>query len=169
MHWIERCLENEIPLLGICLGAQLIAHALGARVGPHEDGLQEFGYYPIQSTDETGKFLAGELHVMQCHQQGFELPQGTQLLARGHTYPNQAFSYGANVYGMQFHPECTLATLHRWQASDWAPWNQPGTQNRDQQNNLAAMYDNSMHNWFTSFLASLFQPLARDDLTQTPS
>ena len=83
MRWIDRCLENDIPLLGLCLGGQLIAHALGAKVGPHDAGLHEFGYYPIRSVDTTEHFLSGELYVMQCHYHGFELPEGARLLARG--------------------------------------------------------------------------------------
>ena len=140
MHWIDRCLRHNIPLLGICLGGQLIAHTLGAAVRPHDDGLLEFGYYPIQPTDTSHKFLSGELYVMQCHEQGFELPPGAQLLARGITYPNQAFSYGEHTYGLQFHPECTKTILERWQTSDWAPWNKPGVQTKEQQDALAELY-----------------------------
>ena len=159
MRWIERCLENDIPLLGLCLGGQLIAHTLGARVGPHEAGLHEFGYYPIKGVDKIEKFLSGQLYVMQCHYHGFEIPAGARLLAEGTTaYPNQAFAYGENTYGLQFHPECTLTTLKRWQNSNWAPWHQPGSQTKEQQDALAALYDGPMHNWFIQFLMSLFLP-----------
>ena len=95
---------------------------------------------------------------MQCHYHGFELPEGARLLAQGNTYPNQAFSYGENAYGLQFHPECTLATLQRWQASDWAPWNRPGAQARKQQDTLATLHDGPMHDWFINFLEKLFEP-----------
>ena len=157
MHWIDRCLRHNIPLLGICLGGQLIAHTLGAAVRPHDDGLLEFGYYPIQPADTSHKFLSGELYVMQCHEQGFELPPGAQLLARGITYPNQAFSYGEHTYGLQFHPECTKTILERWQTSDWAPWNKPGVQTKEQQNALSELYDSQMNDWFRKFLGSLFK------------
>jgi GMP synthase (glutamine-hydrolysing) len=156
IRWIDRCLKNNIPLLGICLGGQLIAHTLGARVAPHDKGLQEFGYYPISPGNAAEGFLPGELHVMQCHEQGFDLPTGALLLAKGENYPNQAFSYGDFVYGLQFHPECTRTTLKRWQSSEWAPWNRPGVQNQEQQDTLAALHDGPMHDWFLCFLQSLF-------------
>jgi GMP synthase (glutamine-hydrolysing) len=159
MRWIDRCLENDIPLLGLCLGGQLIAHALGAKVGPHDAGLHEFGYYPIRSVDTEEHFLSGELYVMQCHYQGFELPEGARLVAQGISYPNQAFAFGKNTYGLQFHPECTLTTLARWQNSDWAPWGQPGAQTKDQQDTLAALHNGPMRDWFLNFVEKLIQPL----------
>ncbi len=160
MRWIDRCLENDIPLLGLCLGGQLIAHTLGAKVGPHEAGLHEFGYYPIRPVDTTEHFLSGELHVMQCHYHGFELPEGARLLAEGnsYSYPNQAFAFGENAYGLQFHPECTLTTLQRWQTSDWAPWGRPGAQTKEQQDTLATLHDGPMRDWFLKFLEKLFEP-----------
>ena len=157
MRWIDRCFKHNIPLLGICLGGQLIAHTLGAAVRPHDKGLREFGYYPIQPVDTSDKFLSEELHVMQCHEQGFELPSGARLLARGITYPNQAFSYGECAYGLQFHPECTQTILKRWQTSDWAWWNKPGVQTKEQQDTLAELHEGPMNDWFLNFLDSLFK------------
>ena len=139
------------------MGGQLIAHALGAKVGPHEEGLQEFGYYPISPVNVGQDFLPKELYVMQCHQQGFDLPSGAQLLAQGDSYPNQAFRFGKSAYAFQFHPECTLSILHRWQNSEWAPWNKLGTQTREEQNALALQHDPLMHRWFINFLNSLFR------------
>ena len=163
MRWIDRCLKHNIPLLGICLGGQLIAHTLGAAVRPHDKGLREFGYYPIQPVDTSDKFLSEELHVMQCHEQGFELPSGADLLARGTTYPNQAFSYGEYTYGLQFHPECTKTILERWQTSDWAPWNKPGVQTKEQQDTLAELHEAPMNDWFLNFLDSLFKRIKFGD------
>jgi len=158
IEWINKCIANDIPLLGLCLGGQLIAHALGATIRPHDAGIHEFGYYPISPTADSNNFLSRPLYVMQAHYEGFDLPNEARLLASGANYPNQAFMFGQSTYGFQFHPECTLSTLRRWQASDWAPWNYPGSQTKEQQDNLSASHNDSVHTWFINFLDSLFLP-----------
>ena len=56
-RWIEHCLKKDIPALGLCLGAQLLAHVLGGPVAPHGDGVQEFGLYEIKATDDERRFV----------------------------------------------------------------------------------------------------------------
>jgi GMP synthase (glutamine-hydrolysing) len=105
-----------LPTLGVCLGAQLFARGLGARVfrGP----APELGLYPIALT-EAGRsdplvgFLDGS-EVFQWHSDTFELPAGAVRLASSARYPNQAFAVGARGYGVQFHPECDRQTRRRW-------------------------------------------------------
>jgi GMP synthase-like glutamine amidotransferase len=95
MDWIGRWLAGAKPLLAICLGAQLLAHHLGARVAPHPDGLHEFGFYPLIPTP-AGRALFGDgLRVMQIHHHGFDLPRGATHLARSGAFPHQAFSWRA--------------------------------------------------------------------------
>ena len=155
-RWIEGCVRKEIPTLGLCLGGQMIAHALGAEVRPGANGYHEFGYYPLFPTDEGRSHFPDELYVTQAHFHEFELPDGAVLLARSELYPHQAFRYGDTTFAFQFHPECTIAGFRRWQDSDWAPWDQPGVQPREQQDTLAAKHDQAQHDWFCDFLEKLF-------------
>jgi GMP synthase (glutamine-hydrolysing) len=119
IEWIGVALAEKAPLLGICLGAQMLALHLGAKVGfdPHERA--EMGYYPLQATAH-GRVLARALgpfpdHVYQWHREGCELPCGALHLATSDgAFPNQAFAYGSAAVGLQFHPEITCAQVHRW-------------------------------------------------------
>ena len=155
-RWIEQCLNQDIPTLGLCLGAQLLAHVLGAPVAPHEGGAQAFGLYPIEAVDPEQKFVPDNFFAVEFHSRGFEIPAGADALAAGETFPNQAFRYGANVLGTQFHPECTLAILRRWQALEVAPWRELGVQSRETQDRLAAIHlDNAQH-WFEQLLEDFF-------------
>jgi len=157
-RWVERCIERDIPTLGLCLGGQIVAHALGATVGPHAEGLHEFGYYKIFPTDEGRSLFPEELTVVESHHHEFAVPDGAVLLAGSTLYPRQAFRYGARTYGFQFHPEVTLEGFNRWQDADWAPWGAPGTQTRAEQDALAPEADPAQDRWFRGFLAQLFGP-----------
>jgi len=106
-----------IPVLGICLGAQLLAAALGARVakGPWE----EIGFGPVTLTDEGSRDpILGQgsrsLPVFHYHGDAFELPKGAVLLAGSPSYPNQAYRFGDRVYGFQFHVEVDRDLLDAW-------------------------------------------------------
>ncbi len=155
-RWIEQCLERDIPLLGICQGAQSIAHVLGAHVGPPASGLHEFGYYEVTPTDAGREFLPHPLYVPQAHFHAFDLPAGATLLAQSTLYPHQAFRYGEQVYGTQFHPELTIEGFRRWQVADWAAYGQPGAQSRAEQDVLMLAHDRSLATWFYAFLETLF-------------
>ncbi|HSH41548.1 MAG TPA: hypothetical protein VK973_05410, partial [Arenicellales bacterium] len=75
LDWLERhALTAELPLLGICLGAQEIARALGAKVGPHPEGRVEIGYYPVYPTAQAGGFLDGTMCFYQWHSETFDIP-----------------------------------------------------------------------------------------------
>ncbi len=109
-------LKEAKPLLGVCLGAQMLARHLGHRVYRHPEGKVEIGYYPIVPT-EAGEALCAApfpTHVYQWHREGFDLPRGATLLAAGSDFEAQAFRYGPAAYGLQFHPEVTYAMMCRW-------------------------------------------------------
>lgn len=117
MGLIEQALDKGIPLLGICLGAQLIARVLGARVtSSHE---KEIGWYDVLPTEEgkrdplLGHFRNTE-RIFQWHGETFEIPHEAVQLAVSPTCPNQAFRFGANVYGLQFHLEVDEPMVERW-------------------------------------------------------
>lgn len=155
-RWMRRCVEAGVPTLGICLGAQVLAHAYGAKVGPHPEGQQEFGWYDLEPTNEGAAEIPAGLAVPQMHYHTFELPEGATLLASSRAYRNQAMQVAEKAFGFQFHPEQTAATFKRWQQKPWAPWGRPGVQTKEEQDRQAEAHDAGVGAWFTGFLDRLF-------------
>ncbi len=154
-RWIAECMEAGLPVLGLCQGAQQIARILGADVGPKPDGRYEFGYYEVRPTGDGRDFLPHPIHFTQAHFHTFDIPSGAVHLAESDAFANQAFRYGDNVYGFQFHPECTIEGFRRWQSEKWAS-DTPGAQTREEQNRLMAEHDERQAIWFYAFLEELF-------------
>jgi GMP synthase (glutamine-hydrolysing) len=150
--WIGRWLDTDRPFLGICLGSQMLAHVLGARVAPHPEGLREIGFVPVAPTAAADGFLDGPLHVYQWHKEGFELPAAAELLASGEVFPNQAFRYGARTYGLQFHPEVSPSVMTRWMDTAGHMLADPGAHPRERQLADSATHDPAMANWLEGFL-----------------
>ena len=159
IDWLTDAIADSFPIIGICLGAQLIAHCLGASVGHHKDELCEFGYYPIYPTTEGREWFKQSMSVTQAHYQHYDLPEGAIRLAYGAHFQNQAFRVGNNIFGLQFHPEVTAEIFRRWQDSDWAFYDRRGAQTRDQQNQLITEADRIQGNWFREFLEKFFSQL----------
>ena len=116
---IERAVKDNLPVLGICLGAQLIANALGARVYP--SGIKEIGWYDLAPTadgknDPLFHHLSANEKVFQWHGDTFDLPNGAVHLASSPLCANQAFRYGRNVYALQFHLEVDAKMIDAWLA-----------------------------------------------------
>ena len=114
---IEQAMKMDLPVLGICLGAQLIAKTLGARVYPSAE--KEIGWYDVTPTGaaENDPLLAnfrGREKIFQWHGDTFDIPRGTVHLAVSPLCANQAFRYGTSVYGLQFHLEVDEAMINRW-------------------------------------------------------
>ncbi len=106
---IEQAIEQGIPIVGICLGSQILAKVLGARVYRGEAG-REVGWCEVQlteaaKTDTLLRSFPTKFRVFQSHQDTFEIPAGSTHLAYSSQYPNQAFRYGDRVWALQFHLE----------------------------------------------------------------
>ena len=154
LDWIAAAVASEKPYLGICLGAQLLARALGAKVVSHPAEQREIGYYPILPTPAGRELLPGPMLVYQWHQEGFTLPQGSQLLATGSTFPHQAFRYGPRAYGLQFHPEITAAMVNHWTTEGADHLTYPGAQPRAYHLSQHRLYGPAVERWLHQFLAS---------------
>ncbi len=150
IDWIEIPLREQRPFLGICLGAQMLAMQLGARVAPHPEGLAQIGYYPIRPTG-AGQMACPDWpsHVYHWHREGFELPDGAELLAEGDDFPVQALRYG-NAFGLQFHPDVTYAMMHRWTTR--GRMDAPGAHPRHRHFADRAVHDVAERAWLKQFI-----------------
>lgn len=156
IRWIEDCLALDLPMLGLCLGGQLLAHTLGAAVGPRLPRECEFGYYPLTTTEAGAGWLPEGFHATQAHCEAFDIPASAVHLASSERFPNQAFRYRDNVYGLQFHPEVTRTIFRRWQQADWAMYGIPGAQDRAEQERLMRQHDDVQGRWFCRLLDRMF-------------
>jgi GMP synthase (glutamine-hydrolysing) len=155
IEWLEIPLAEGKPLLGLCLGAQMLARALGARVFSYDDKRSEIGYYPIKPT------LAGNglctvpfpRTVYQWHSDGFDLPRGADLLAiGGENFPNQAYRYGSYAVGLQFHPEVTYHMMSRWTHRGAERMTRPGALGRAEHLGGWFQHDGPIAAWLDAFL-----------------
>ncbi len=125
LSYLQQALEANKPILGICLGAQLIAQALNAAVYPGAH--KEIGWWPIEAVPNTrdGVFQLPDQHsVFHWHGETFDVPEQAVLLAKSQGCAHQAFQYGGKVIGLQFHLETTpesAGELMRHCPQDLAP------------------------------------------------
>ena len=122
-EFLAQAMAREVPILGVCLGAQVVASMLGSRVyaGP----APEAGWGQIRLT-EAGRrdpIFSGvddEIPVLHWHGETFDLPEGAELLASSEKYERQAFRHGQRIYGFQFHLEATAGMVRQWLEEDAA-------------------------------------------------
>jgi GMP synthase (glutamine-hydrolysing) len=121
VRWLQRAVDARLPVLGVCLGSQLLAKALGVKVYPNR--IKEIGWYdvdllPAAANDALFSHIRGQTAVFQWHGDTFDLPTGAVQLARSPQCENQAFRFGAAAYGLQFHLEVTQEIIDSWLRED---------------------------------------------------
>jgi GMP synthase (glutamine-hydrolysing) len=152
--WIGVALAENKPYLGICLGAQMLARHLGARVYMGHEGAIEVGYHDISPLTADGACAGLPARVYQWHKEGFDLPAGARLLAASNgPFPNQAMAVESSAVGIQFHPEITYAQVCRWTGNNPARLTQPGAQARDAQMREHIAHGPVVRQWLDRFLA----------------
>jgi len=111
-RFIREAVQTGVPVLGVCLGAQLIASALGARVYPNAQ--KEIGWFPVEATPVTGEefHFPRKLQVFHWHGETFDLPPSAVRIASSKACANQAFQVGRRTLALQFHLEVTPEAVH---------------------------------------------------------
>jgi len=159
IDWIGKVLQSEVPFLGICLGAQILVKYLGCKVEKNPSELSEIGFYKIKPTENGIKMFQSQDVFYQFHTEGFELPSGCELLAKGDIFTNQAFRY-KNCYGLQFHPEVNIYLHLKWLFLVLIKKPhilfKKGAQNIFYQLWLRIKYNNSISKWLDDFLDNYF-------------
>lgn len=117
VEWLRAAVADDLPVLGLCLGAQLLAKSLGARVRPN--GVKEIGWYAIETTpaaagDRLFAHCRPRETVFQWHGDTFDLPAGAVHLAESPQCRRQAFRFGRSAYALQFHLEVTAEIVDEW-------------------------------------------------------
>jgi len=115
--FLKGAIEREIPTIGICLGAQLLAKCMGAGVSKARE--REIGWYSVSLSKETDSDtlfgrLPRSMETFHWHEDTFDIPQGGALLASSKLCHNQAFRIGKSAWGIQFHPEMTGRMIKEW-------------------------------------------------------
>lgn len=110
-EWIRQAVNAGVACLGLCLGGQLLAQCLGARVSKNRNW--EIGWFPVELDESVASVHSTTVNATLCpfhyHQDMFDLPKGARRIATNVNTPNQGFVFGEHVFGLQFHPESTSA------------------------------------------------------------
>lgn len=157
IDWLSVPLKENRPYLGICLGAQMLVRQLGGKVAADSHERVEIGWYPIQPTEKGRLLMQWPKMVYHFHREGFDLPHGADLLARGDLYPNQAFRYGDNAWGIQFHAELTRAMMQRWVVHGAHRFIMPNAQQGREHLEGRMLFDAPLKAWLSGFLDQVFE------------
>ena len=153
-RWLERAADSGKPVLGICLGGQLLARALGGDVHAHPLGHCEVGWHRVTPADGAPAVVPEPMHFYQWHAEAMSLPPGAELLATGETFPVQAWRR-KNAVGLQFHPEVTEAGMRFWVNRNLHRFlEKPGAQTASEQFAHHARHTPAVVRWVRTFLAS---------------
>jgi GMP synthase (glutamine-hydrolysing) len=157
IDWLDIPLNENKPYLGICLGAQMLVRHLGGKVEADREQRTEIGWYQIRPTEHGRLLMHWPQMVYHFHREGFSLPQGAKLLAEGDVYPNQAFRYGTNAWGVQFHAELTRAMMHRWVVHGAHRFVLPNAQQGRDHLDGRMIFDAPLKAWLSNFLDLIFE------------
>lgn len=153
IDWIPSVIAANVPYLGICLGAQLLARALGAGVARKPDESVEIGFHHIRPVDRNSTiFPDGGLRFYQWHLEGFSIPKDCSRLAESDNFPNQAFMLDAKTIGLQFHPEATREMIDCWVQREPENLALAGAQSYKTQVELFRESDTKVSAWLENFL-----------------
>ena len=163
---MRRAVDAGMPVLGICLGAQMLARAFDARV--YRAPLREFGFKPVRITEAgeadplLGVFRSGD-RVFQWHEDTFDLPDGAELLAAGDEVQVQAFRVGRNAWGVQFHPEVDAEGVDAWlrvaEPSLERVWKRSGEEIREELRRYLDAQQQRSRQLFSAFARLVESPL----------
>ncbi|GAA4657960.1 glutamine amidotransferase [Bartonella pachyuromydis] len=157
IDWISLSLKEDKPFLGICLGAQMLARNVGGSVRTRSDGIVEVGWYPLEATSQGKAVMNWPEMVYHFHDEGiYDLPKDVELLATGSTYPTQAFRYGKNAWGLQFHAEFTRAMMRRLVVRSAHKLTEKGAQPASAHLQGRLIYDQALSKWFENALQTIF-------------
>jgi GMP synthase (glutamine-hydrolysing) len=140
----------------------MMVRHLGHKVYAHPEGRVEIGYYPLRATDHAQACCKSwgahfPSHVYQWHREGFDLPDGAELLASGVDFPVQAFRYQERAFAIQFHPEITYAMICRWTTRASDRMGAPGARPRESHLEEWFRYDAAVATWLDAFLGAWIQ------------
>ena len=153
---LRRALERGLPMLCICLGAQMLAHGLGATVAPDPQGRIAWGFHEVRPLPAAANPIPAGLTVLSGNFQGFSLPAGAERLATADgPWANQAFRIGPAL-ATQFHPEVTRPILESWQAELAPHLHRPGATTVAQQDADFARFDPALKAWYRGELDRRF-------------
>jgi GMP synthase (glutamine-hydrolysing) len=152
LDFIPKILDAGVPFLGLCLGGQMLARVLGGKITGHQAGHIESGFTRIYPTEAGEEWFKESDIFYQWHREGFEVPDSATLLATGDIFPNQAFVYGENAIGTQFHPEITRDMIDRWTMHGAHRLGRPGAQPRQAQIKGWELFNERVDRWGRSLL-----------------
>jgi len=171
IDWHEVPLKENKPYLGICLGAQMLVRHLGGQVRSAPGNLTEIGWYALHATDYGRSLMHWPQMVYHFHREGFDLPHGLRLLATGDAYRNQAYRYGANAWGIQFHAELTRAMMQKWVVRGAHRFVLPNAQPGRAHLHGRLIHDAPLRAWLSGFLDLIFDNaalVAVDEFEKSP-
>jgi len=125
---LDRQSRKNVPLFGICMGAQLLARIAGGKIYSHQDGIREIGYHPVYSMHNGQRITFPPGHYYQWHYSVIDDLPIEHVTLTNNNSPIQAFEFGRTFMGVQFHPEIELGAIQHWARKGWDRLGDPGAQ-----------------------------------------